>query len=62
VYNEITNCMRDAVDTNTVEIGWRSCLRKYLCDLDTLKAMEVYVELLKRGTKALDALHKAYAN
>ena len=54
--------MRDAVDTNTVEIGWRSCLRKYLCELDTLKAMEVYVELLKKGTKALDALHKAYAN
>ncbi len=33
-----------------------------MCDLDTLKAVEVYVELLKRGTKVLGELHKMYGN
>lgn len=33
-----------------------------MCDLDTLKSVEIYVELLKKGTSVLKELHKTYGN
>lgn len=33
-----------------------------MCDLDTLKAIEIYVELLKKGTSIMGELHKKYGN
>jgi hypothetical protein len=37
-------------------------LKKYLCDLDTVKAIEIYIEFLKKGTVVLDEYHKKYGN
>ena len=45
-----------------VEKAWRSCLKKYLCEVDVIRAIEIYVEILKRGTGVLAELHKKYGN
>ena len=37
-------------------------MKKYMCDMDVVKAVEVYVELLKRGTRVLGEVHKRFGN
>lgn len=38
---------------------WQSCLKKFTCELDTLQKLEVYLELLKYGPKAVREIYKA---
>jgi hypothetical protein len=42
------------------DLGWQKCLRTYICDIDSIRAAELYLEFKKFGTHRLAELHKKY--
>lgn len=57
---ELSEFMKRCKEEGRVEAGWLSCLQKYLCGIDSLLAVELYLELKKRGTPVLDRLHREH--
>lgn len=45
-----------------VEDAWRNCVRKYMSDIDVLKAIDIYVHMVRKGTNVLEHYHKMYGN
>lgn len=57
---EISEHMKKCKDSRTLVAGWKQCLEKYLCGLDAIRSIEIYLEVKKRGTGVLKELHRKY--
>jgi hypothetical protein len=60
---EISEYMRACAARGEADRGWEQCLRKYVCELDSLRALEVFLEVKKRGgVRTSSQLHRQFAS
>ncbi len=53
--------MRECAAKGETDRGWQRCLKKYVCELDSLRALEAYLEVKKRGgVRSNMQLHKQF--
>lgn len=57
---EISEFMKKSRAKGEVDAGWQKCLRNYICDIDSLRAAELFLEFKKFGTQRLVKLHELY--
>lgn len=59
-YIEISEYIKNCKNESSIMDGWKNCLRKFLCGLDVVRAIEVYLEVKKRGTVILPKLYQQF--
>ena len=42
-------------------VGWSKCLEQYICGLDTIRTIEIFIEIKKHGSSVLEYFHQTYA-
>ena len=57
ILEQMAEHMKKCREEGRVETGWEDTLRHYLCPLDSLRAIELYLLLKKNGTVGLSSSH-----
>lgn len=57
---EISEFMSHSRKNGEINVGWQKCLKDFICDIDSIRAAELYLEFKKYGTQRLTELHNQF--